>query len=65
LSALEEQAVKLGYEVMWLETGNRKRAAMAMYESLGFRQIPPFGIYKSDPTSVCYEKTIKQGEGLL
>ena len=31
---------------------------MALYESLGFQRIPPFGEYVGDPTSVCFEKRI-------
>jgi putative acetyltransferase len=31
---------------------------MALYESFGFRRIPPFGEYRDDPTSVCYEKPL-------
>jgi len=58
LAALEDKAVELGYETMRLETGNRQNAAMALYESYGFHRIPPFGEYASDPTSVCYEKSI-------
>jgi len=58
LTALEQKAAKLGYETMRLETGNRQNAAMALYESYGFHRIPPFGEYRSDPTSVCFEKSI-------
>lgn len=33
-------------------------AAMALYQAFGFRRIPPFGAYESDPTSVCFELPI-------
>lgn len=55
---LERRAAALGYAVMRLETGNRQLAAIALYESLGFKRIPPFGQYADDPMSVCFEKTI-------
>ena len=55
LSHLLREARRLGYLRIRLETGHRQPAAMALYESLGFTQIPPFGSYASDPTSVCYE----------
>jgi putative acetyltransferase len=58
LTALEQKAAELGYEIMRLETGNRQNVAMALYESYGFHRIPPFGEYQSDPTSVCFEKSI-------
>lgn len=56
LAQLEKRAVKLGYEVLRLETGNRQAPAMALYEACGFERIPAFGPYANDPTSVCFEK---------
>jgi putative acetyltransferase len=58
LAALEASASRMGYTVMRLETGNRQRPAMALYESFGFEKIAPVGDYANDPTSVCYEKRI-------
>ena len=58
MEALETRAVSLGFTRLLLETGNRQAAAMALYESLGFQRIPPFGEYVGDPTSVCFEKRI-------
>jgi GNAT superfamily N-acetyltransferase len=58
LAELERQAQRLGYTHMRLETGNRQAPAMALYESFGFRTIPPFGQYVNDPTSVCYQKPV-------
>lgn len=59
LVRLEKEADKLGYTLLKLETGNRQRAAMALYESYGFTRIPPFGAYVNDPTSVCYAKKVQ------
>jgi len=39
-----------------LETGIHQRAAINLYERMGFRRIPPFGPYREDPLSLCYEK---------
>ncbi len=58
LEALEQEAAKLKYSMMRLETGNRQTAAMRLYESFGFQRIPPFGPYMDDPLSICYEKTV-------
>ena len=55
LSHLAMEARRLGYETLRLETGNKQAAAAALYEAFGFRRIAPFGIYESDPTSVCFE----------
>ena len=41
-----------------LETGIHQTEAIGLYESLGFYRIPPFGPYREDPLSLCYEKRI-------
>jgi putative acetyltransferase len=63
LAELERRAAPLDYTVLRLETGYRQAAAMALYESFGFRRIPPFGQHIGDPTSVCYEKQVGAGTG--
>jgi putative acetyltransferase len=59
LVRLEEEADKLGYTLLKLQTGNRQRAAMALYESYGFTRIPRFGAHVNDPISVCYAKKVE------
>jgi len=58
LNTLEEYASTFGFSVLRLETGNRQLPAIALYESHGFRRVPPFGAYANDPTSVCFEKPV-------
>lgn len=41
--------------VVRLETGFRQPAAMSLYESHGFRRIPPFNEHIDDPYAVCFE----------
>jgi ribosomal protein S18 acetylase RimI-like enzyme len=41
-----------------LETGIHQRAAIGLYERVGFRRIPAFGEYKEDPLSRFYEKRL-------
>lgn len=53
---LENEAKRLGYTRLLLETGDRQAPAMALYEASGFHRVPPFGRHVSDPTSVCYER---------
>ncbi|HET9378864.1 MAG TPA: GNAT family N-acetyltransferase [Chthoniobacterales bacterium] len=60
LVRLEEEADKLGYTLLKLQTGNRQLPAMALYESYGFIRIPPFGSYVNDPISVCYAKKVER-----
>jgi ribosomal protein S18 acetylase RimI-like enzyme len=41
-----------------LETGIHQKAAIALYERMGFQSIPPFGEYQPDPLSRFYEKRL-------
>jgi putative acetyltransferase len=58
LRRIEDHARTQGFTRLVLETGYRQTPAMKLYESCGFVRIAPFGIYRDDPTSVCYEKSI-------
>ena len=55
---LETAARRLGYRRLVLETGERQGPAMALYETSGYRRVPPFGRHVDDPTSVCYERSL-------
>ena len=59
LRELEVRAAGFAYTTMRLETGNRQLSAMALYETLGFKRIAPFGAYVNDPLSICFEKTVQ------
>jgi GNAT superfamily N-acetyltransferase/SAM-dependent methyltransferase len=61
LAALEVQARSLGATRLVLETGERQRAAVALYVRAGFEEIPPFGEYVDSPLSVCYGKPLGGG----
>jgi putative acetyltransferase len=41
-----------------LETGIHQTAAIRLYERMGFHRIPPFGPYKEDAVSLCYQKRL-------
>jgi GNAT superfamily N-acetyltransferase len=58
LKHLEGHARAHGVGVVRLETGIYQVEAMALYEQMGFRRIPPFPPYVEDPVSLCYEKPI-------
>ncbi|WIV97904.1 GNAT family N-acetyltransferase [Kinneretia aquatilis] len=58
LQRLEEEAVRMSYHRLVLETGHKQLPAMRLYEACGFENIPAFGEYLNDPTSVCYGRTI-------
>lgn len=58
LNQLADHARTHGVSLLRLETGIHQTEAIGLYEGLGFRRIPPFGPYKPDPVSLCYEKRI-------
>lgn len=58
LDHLTDYARSYGVGILRLETGIHQRAAIALYERLGFRLIPPFGEYTEDPLNRFYEKAI-------
>jgi putative acetyltransferase len=58
LHQLSEYAKSHGISLLRLETGIHQHAAIALYERIGFQRIPPFGGYRDDPVSRCYEKRI-------
>lgn len=62
LNHLESYGRSHGVGLLRLETGIHQQAAIRLYEGMGFRRIPPFGNYKEDPLSWCYEKDIEPGQ---
>jgi putative acetyltransferase len=59
LDHLAEYAKRYGVGVLRLETGIHQHAAIRLYEREGFGRIPPFGTYRVDPVSLCYERRIE------
>jgi len=53
LTALAAEGRRLGVERLVLETGERQKAAMALYDRAGFVRVPAFGEYVDSPLSVC------------
>jgi putative acetyltransferase len=58
LNHLADYARAHGVALLRLETGTHQRAAIGLYERMGFQRIPPFGAYREDPLSLFYEKQI-------
>ena len=56
LGFLEDQAVALGYQALWLETRLVNRRAVDFYEKHGYRRIANYGKYIGNPLAVCFEK---------
>lgn len=53
LDALHDRARAVGIGTVRLETGLPQAAAIALYRKAGYADIPRFGPYVDDPTSVC------------
>lgn len=53
VAQLEDEALRLGYEALVLETGLRQPEAIRLYESLGYGRRPLYGRYQDSPLSVC------------
>lgn len=58
LRGLEDAARRLGYEAVRLETGEEQPEAMRLYEAEGYERIPPYGRYRDDPRSACFQKRL-------
>lgn len=58
LKALEDWAKELGFSACVLETGKRQVEAIALYQKLGYQQIPNYGQYQGVDNSVCFEKKL-------
>jgi GNAT superfamily N-acetyltransferase len=55
---MEAVARELGFSELWLETGLRQPAAVALYERLGYTRRAAFGDHRGDPLNVCFEKRL-------
>jgi putative acetyltransferase len=58
LSALETEAVQLGFRVVRLETGPLQPEAIHLYGRTGYREIPCFGAYAGGVASRCFERRL-------
>ncbi|HEV7703278.1 MAG TPA: GNAT family N-acetyltransferase [Gemmatimonadaceae bacterium] len=62
LTALERMATESGYETVRLETRPLQRAAIALYEQLGYERIPNYGMYEGKQECLCYGKSLVGAE---
>lgn len=58
LAALEDTARDAGITRLRLETGHRQPEAIRLYETSGYTRIDKFGVYRHDPGSTCFGKTL-------
>ncbi|MCW0211840.1 MAG: GNAT family N-acetyltransferase [Pseudonocardia sp.] len=58
LAELERTAAAAGRTRMILETGLKQPEAVALYESSGYAPMERFGVYRLEPESVCFCKSV-------
>ncbi len=58
MTAIEDDARAHGRNRIILETGTGQPEAIAMYESLGYERIEPFGFYRNEPGVRCYARKL-------
>ena len=61
LAELESWANELGYVESILETGQKQKAAVRLYENSGYSVIPNYDQYAGVENSVCMKKSIATG----
>lgn len=52
LAACEREAIELGYQQLWLETGTMQPEAVTLYLTSGYEPVPAFGQYAGQSLSV-------------
>ena len=58
LAALEDSARRAGVTRLRLETGQRQPEAIQLYETSGYSRIDKYGVYRHDPCSTCFGKSL-------
>ena len=58
LRFLEDEALAMGYQAVWLETRLVNRRAVDFYEARGYQRIANYGKYIGNPLAVCFEKQL-------
>jgi GNAT superfamily N-acetyltransferase len=58
LTVVEDEARRLGYQRILLETGRAQPEAVGLYRSSGYEQIPGFGYYADAPGNLCFAKDL-------
>jgi GNAT superfamily N-acetyltransferase len=58
LAALEDSARQAGVHRLRLETGHRQPEAIRLYETSDCSRIDKFGVYRHDPGSTCFGKSL-------
>jgi len=64
LAGLEAEALRLGFDRLVLEVGERQPEAVALYADAGFVRISPFAADMASPLAVCLGKDLRDSAPL-
>ena len=59
LATCEKAAADLGYDELWLETGDAQPEAVALYLSASYEPVSAFGQYQDSPRSITLGKPVQ------
>jgi GNAT superfamily N-acetyltransferase len=59
LTFVEDEARRLGYSRILLETGSAQPEAVGLYRTSGYQPIPGFGYYADQPGNLCFAKDLE------
>jgi GNAT superfamily N-acetyltransferase len=62
LATCERAAADLGFDELWLETGDAQPEAVALYLSAGYEPVPAFGQYQHSPRSITLGKGVQTAQ---
>jgi GNAT superfamily N-acetyltransferase len=58
MATLEESAARAGHRAVVLNTGRRQPEALALYDRLGYRPVPGYGVYADEAGAVFLGKEL-------
>lgn len=62
MAALEDSAAAAGHRAVVLNTGQQQPEALALYDRLGYRPVPGYGVYACAPDAVFLGRELEQGD---
>jgi GNAT superfamily N-acetyltransferase len=63
MAALEESAARAGHRAVVLNTGQEQPEALVLYDRLGYRPVPGYGVYACAPDAVFLGRDLGQRDG--
>ena len=58
VKALEDWMLERNLSIARLETGGKQLEALGLYQKLGYKVIPKYGVYVDMPNSICMKKDL-------